>query len=48
MNKSITPIGLFHKNWVSSEGLSEFEKLVGPHQIVEELLAEGQFKHKRD
>ena len=36
MKKSITPIGLFYKNWVGCEGLSEFEELVGPHQILEE------------
>ena len=48
MNKSLTPIGLFYKNWVGCEGLSEFEELVGPHQIVEELHAGGQFKQKRD
>ena len=28
--------------------LSEFEELVGPNQIVEKLLAGGQFKQKRD
>ena len=48
MNKSITPIGLFYKNWVGCEGLSEFEELVVPHQIVEELHTGGQFKQKRD
>ena len=48
MNKSITPIGLFCKNWVGCEGLSEFEELVGSHQIVEEQHARGQFKQKRD
>ena len=48
MNKSITPKGSFFKNWVGCEGLSEFEELVGPHQIVEKLPAGGQFKQKRN
>ena len=48
MGKSVTPIGLFYKNWVCCDGLSEFEDLVWQHQIVEKLHAGGQFKHKRD
>ena len=48
MNKSITPKGSFYKNWVGCEGLSKFEELVGPHQIVEEQHTGGQFKQKRD
>jgi len=48
MKKSLTPIGLFYKNWVGCEGLSEFEELVETHQIVEELHPGKQFKQKRD
>ena len=39
---------MFFKNWVSCEGLSEFEELVETHQIVEELHPGKQFKQKRD